>query len=67
MCKHTPVPMVKANSFGKFSIPRSNVRLLLMDVLYVSAVGSLMSTQIRSYPNIVHVSGLFFGRSPIQI
>jgi ABC-type arginine transport system permease subunit len=38
-----------------------------MDVLYASAVGSLMSTQIRSYPNIVHVSGLFFGRSSVQI
>jgi hypothetical protein len=26
--KPTPVPIVKGNSFGNFSIPRSNVRLL---------------------------------------
>jgi hypothetical protein len=31
-----------------------------MDVLYASAVGSLMSTQIRFYPDIVHVSRLFW-------
>jgi hypothetical protein len=31
-----------------------------MDVLYALAVGSLMNTQIRSYSDIVHVSGLFW-------
>jgi hypothetical protein len=59
MCKHTPIPIVKGNSFGNFNVPRSNVRLLYMDALYASAVGSLTRTQIRSYPDIVHVSGLF--------
>jgi hypothetical protein len=38
-----------------------------MDVLYVSAVGSLMSTQIRPYPDIVHVSGLFWQKSSPDI
>jgi hypothetical protein len=38
-----------------------------MDVLYASAVGSLMSTQIRSYPNIVHVSKLFWQNSSPDI
>jgi hypothetical protein len=31
-----------------------------MDVLYASAVRSVMSTQIRHYSDIVHVSGLFW-------
>jgi hypothetical protein len=34
-----------------------------MDVLYALAVGSLMSTQIRSYPDIVYVSELFWQKS----
>jgi hypothetical protein len=38
-----------------------------MDVLYASAVGSLMSTQIRYYPDIVHVSGLFWQKSSPDI
>jgi hypothetical protein len=38
-----------------------------MDILYASAVGSLMSTQIRSYPDIVHVSGLFWQKSSPDI
>jgi hypothetical protein len=38
-----------------------------MDVLYASVVGSLMSTQIRSYPDIVHVSGLFWQKSSPDI
>jgi hypothetical protein len=38
-----------------------------MDVLYASAVGSLMSTQIRSYPNIVYVSRLFWQKSSPDI
>jgi hypothetical protein len=38
-----------------------------MDVLYASAVGSLMSIQIRPYPDIVHVSGLFWQKSSPDI
>jgi hypothetical protein len=38
-----------------------------MDVLYASAVGNLMSTQIRFYPDIVHVSGLFWQKSSPDI
>jgi hypothetical protein len=58
-----PAPMVKGNSFGNFSVPRSNVRLLWMNALYASAVGSLMSIQIRPYPDIVYVSRLFWQKS----
>jgi hypothetical protein len=38
-----------------------------MDVIYTSAIGSLISTQIRSYPDIVHVSGLFWQKSSPDI
>jgi hypothetical protein len=38
-----------------------------MDVLYASAVGSLMSTQIRFHPDIVHVSELFWQKSSPDI
>jgi hypothetical protein len=38
-----------------------------MDVLYASSVGSLMSIQIRPYPDIVHVSGLFWQKSSPDI
>jgi hypothetical protein len=38
-----------------------------MDVLYASAVESLMSTQIRPYSDIVHVFGLFWQKSSPDI
>jgi hypothetical protein len=38
-----------------------------MDVLYALAVESLMSTHIRYYPDIVHVSGLFWQKSSPDI
>jgi hypothetical protein len=38
-----------------------------MDVLYASAVGSLMSIKIRYYPDIVHISGLFWQKSSPDI
>jgi hypothetical protein len=38
-----------------------------MDVLYASAVGSLMSTQIRYYSDIVYISGLFCQKSSPDI
>jgi hypothetical protein len=34
-----------------------------MDVLYASAVGSLMSTQVRTYPDTINVSGMFWQMS----
>jgi hypothetical protein len=38
-----------------------------MDVLYVSAVKSLMSIKIRPYPDTVHISGLFWQKSSPDI
>ena len=32
-------------------------------VPYTSAVGSLMSAQVRTYPDIAHVSGIFWQKS----
>ena len=32
-------------------------------VPYASAVGSLMSAQVRTYPDIAHVSGIFWQKS----
>jgi hypothetical protein len=36
-------------------------------VPYASAVESFMSAQIRTYPDIVHVSGLFWQKSSPDI
>jgi hypothetical protein len=38
-----------------------------MNVLYDSALGSLMSTQIRPYPDMIHISGLFWQKSSSDI
>jgi hypothetical protein len=38
-----------------------------MDVLYASAVRNLMSIKIRYYPDIVHISGLFWQKSSPDI
>ena len=36
-------------------------------VPYASAVGSLMSVQVRTYPDIAHVSGMFWQKSSPDI
>jgi hypothetical protein len=36
-------------------------------VPYASAVGSLMNAQVWYYPNVVHVSGLFWQKSSLDI
>jgi hypothetical protein len=36
-------------------------------VSYASAVGSLMIAQVRTYPNVVHVSGMFWQKSSPDI
>jgi hypothetical protein len=36
-------------------------------VPYASAVGSLMSAQVRAYPDVVHVSGMFWQKSSPDI
>jgi hypothetical protein len=36
-------------------------------VPYASAVGNFMSAQVRTYPDIVHISGLFWQKSSSNI
>ena len=68
--KPTPASIVKGNSFRNFKcfwnqyeIDQKNM------VAYASAVGSLMSVQVqvRTYPDVVYVSGIFWQKSSSDI
>ena len=68
MNKPTPVPIVKGNSFRNFQCSKNKCEIDQMDVLYDSAVESLLNAYKQEltltqfmYP------GCFFGRSPVQI
>jgi hypothetical protein len=54
--KCTPDPMVKGKSFEKCKKEQ-------MDVQCASAVGSFLSVWIKSYPDIVYISGMFWQKS----
>ena len=60
--KPTPTPIVKGNIFGNFQcfINRYEIDQINM-VPYALAVGSFMSVQVqvRTYPDVVYVSGIF--------
>jgi hypothetical protein len=59
--KLTPAPIVKGNRFGNFQCSRNQYEIDQMNMVsYASAVGSLMIAQVRTYPNVVHVSGMFW-------
>jgi hypothetical protein len=59
-----PAPIVKGNSFGNFQCSRNQYEINQMNtVQYASAVGSFMSAQASTYPNVVHVSGMFWQKS----
>ena len=62
--KPTPTPIVKGNIFGNFQcfINRYEIDQINM-VPYASAVGSLMNVQVRTYPNVAYVSGIFWQKS----
>ena len=60
--KHTPAPIVKGNRFRNFKCCRNRYEIDQMNMVpYASAVGSLMSVQVRvnTYPDIVYVSRIF--------
>lgn len=58
--KPTPVPIVKGNSFGNFQCSMNQYEIDQMYMVpYASDVGSLMSAQVRTYPDVAHVSGMF--------
>ena len=58
--KPTPASIAKGNRFGNFQCSRNRYEIDQMNmVLYTSAIGSLMSVQVRTYPDVAHVSGMF--------
>ena len=66
--KPTPTPIVKGNRFGNFQCSRNQYEIDQMNMVpYASAVGSLMSAQVRTYPDIAHVSGMFRQKSSPDI
>ena len=68
--KHTPAPIVKGNSFGNFKCFRNRYEIDQINMVpYASAIGSLMSVQVqvRTYPDIVYVSRIFWQKSSSDI
>ena len=68
--KPTPAPIVKGNRFGNFQCSRNRYEINQMNMVpYASAVGSLMSVQaqVRTYPDVVYVSGIFWQKSSPDI
>ena len=59
--KRTSAPIVKGNSFVNLQCSRNQYEIDQMNmVVYALAVGSFMSAQVRTYPDVVHVSGMFW-------
>ena len=66
--KPMPAPIVKGNRFGNFQCFRNQYEIDQMNMVpYASAVGSLMSEQVRTYPDVAHVSGMFWQKSSPDI
>ena len=68
--KPTPAPIVKGNRFGNFKCSRNRYEIDQKNMVpYVSAVGSLMcvQVQVRTYPDVVYVSGIFWQKSNSDI
>ena len=58
--KPTPAPIVKGNRFENFKCFRNRYEIDQMNMVsYASVVGSFMSAQVRTYSDIVQVSGMF--------
>ena len=68
--KPTPAPIVKDNRFGNSKCSRNRYEIDQINMVpYASAVGSLMSVQVqvRTYPDVVYVSGIFWQKSSPDI
>jgi hypothetical protein len=66
--KPTPAPIVKGNIFGNFKCSRNQYEIDRMNMVqYALAVGSFMSTQASIYPDVVHVSMMFWQESSPDI
>ena len=60
--KPTPVLIVKGNRTGNYGVPKVDEKRLKTDMVrYASVVGSSIH-----YPDIVHISGLFW-QCPVHI
>jgi len=58
--KTMPAPIVKGNRFGNFQCSWNQYEIDPMNMVpYASVVGSFMSAQVRTYPDVVQVSGMF--------
>ena len=68
--KPMPASIVKGNRFGNFKCSRNRYEIDQMNMVpYASAVGRSMSVQVqvRTYPDIVYVSGIFWQKSNSDI
>ena len=66
--KPTPTLIVKGNRFENFQCSKNRYEIDQMNMVpYTSAVGSLMSVQVRTYPDVAHVSGMFWQKSSPDI
>jgi hypothetical protein len=59
MCKHSPAPIVKGDSFGEFQCPRNQYEIDQMKaVSYASVVESLQYAQVCIRPDLAFVTGI---------
>ena len=68
--KPTSASIVKGNRFGNFEYFRNRNEIDQMNMVpYASAVGSLMcvQVQVRTYPDVVYVSRIFWQKSSSDI
>ena len=68
--KPTLAPIVKGNRFGNFKCCRNRYEIDQINMVpYASAVESLMSVQVqvRTYPDVVYVSRIFWQKSSLDI
>ena len=66
--KLTPAPKIKGNRFENFHSSRNQYDIDQINMVqYALAVGSLMSAQVRTYPDVAHVSGMFWQKSSPDI
>ena len=66
--KPMPASIVKGNRFRNFQCFRNRYEIDQMNMVpYASAVGSLMNVQVRTYPDVAYVSGIFWQKSSPDI
>ena len=66
--KPTSAPIVKDNRFGNFKCSWNRYEIDQINMVpYASAVGSLMNVQVRTYPAVAYVSGIFWQKSSPDI